>query len=282
VGALRDLVRRGERWQELDVVSKPLTRVVGRLVRPRIVRNVLSGTLFGHPAHPPLTDIPVGTWTTATVLDAVGGSRCEQTADVLITAGVIAAVPTAATGFNDWADTYGSETRVGLLHAGANSIALGLYGASLTARRRGSRRAGRVLARGGLATLFVGGYLGGHLSYVRGVGINQAAWEGGPADWTPALAESELPTGRSRRVDIAGAAVLLYRQGERILAIGSVCSHAGGPLEQGTITERGVTCPWHGSVFCLTDGTVHRGPARTPQPWYQTRVRNGQIEIRRR
>ena len=279
---LRDLVRRGERWQALDGVTKPLTSMVGRLVRPRIVRNVLSGTPFGHPAHPPLTDIPVGTWCTATVLDAIGGPRFEQAADVLIAAGVVAAVPTAASGFNDWADTYGSETRVGLLHAGANSIALGLYGGSLTARRRGDRGAGRALARGGLAALVVGGYLGGHLSYVRGVGINQAAWEGGPADWTPTMAESDLPAGQSRRVDVAGVAVLLYRQGEQILAIGSVCSHAGGPLEQGTITEEGVTCPWHGSIFCLTDGTVHRGPARTPQPQYQTRVHNGQIEIRRR
>ena len=55
--------------------AAPVQRVVSRLVEPRLVRNTLSGTYLGHPMHPVLTDIPIGSWVAATVLDLVGGPR---------------------------------------------------------------------------------------------------------------------------------------------------------------------------------------------------------------
>ena len=68
------------------------------------------------------------------VLDAAGGPAAEPAADLLVKVGVAAAVPTAASGLNDWSDTEGRETRAGLVHAMAMTTALSLYAASAAAR----------------------------------------------------------------------------------------------------------------------------------------------------
>jgi nitrite reductase/ring-hydroxylating ferredoxin subunit/uncharacterized membrane protein len=279
---LHEAARRVERMEALDRVAKPVAGAVGRAVRPRIVRNLLSGTNLGHPLHPMLTDLPIGAWTMATLLDAVGGAAAAPAADLLVGAGVVAAVPTAASGLNDWSDTHGAETRVGLVHAAANTTALSLYIASLVARLRGRRRPGRVLGQLGFAVLAAGGYLGGHLGYVRGVNVNHTAWHERPDEWTAVLPDSELAEGQSRAVDTAAGRILLARCAGQVLALDSVCTHAGGPLEEGVVADGYVTCPWHGSMFRLADGEIRRGPASTPEPGFETRVLGGQIEIRAR
>ena len=277
---LHRTVRRLERVKALDRVAKPVAKVVGQAVQPRIVRNLLSGTNLGHPLHPMLTDVPIGAWGMSALLDTVGGRDAEPAADLLVGVGVLTAVPTAASGLNDWSDTQGAETRVGLVHAGANSLALSLYLASLAGRARGHRGLGKALGLAGLGTLMAGGYLGGYLSFVRGVNVNQTAGMRGPRKWTPVLADAELADGEHRQADAGGVPVLLYRTGGQAYALASTCSHMGGPLAQGTITDGCVTCPWHGSTFRFTDGSIVRGPASTPQPCYETRVQDEQIEIR--
>ena len=123
---LQQAVRRLERLEALDKVAKPLAGAVGRAVRPRVVRNLLSGTDLGEPLHPVLTDLPIGAWVMSALLDTAGGPAAEGAADLLVTAGVVAAVPTAAAGLNDWSDTAGPQTRVGLVHATLNTTALSL------------------------------------------------------------------------------------------------------------------------------------------------------------
>lgn len=277
---LADIIKRVEGAEQLDAVSKPLVELVGRAVRPRAVRNWLSGTPLGHPAHPMLTDVPIGAWTMSTLLDVVGGSTAEPAADLLVKAGILAAVPTAASGLNDWGDTFGPETRLGLVHAGANSTALLIFMSSARARSHGHRAFGKLLGLAGFATMMAGAYLGGHLSFGKGTNVNRTAWEFGPEDWTPVLAETELAEGASTKVDAAGVAVLLHRENGRILALSNTCSHMGGPLDEGSVADGCVTCPWHGSVFRLEDGTIVRGPATTAQPHYEARVQDGQIEVR--
>lgn len=276
----QDLMRRIEGWTLLDKVAKPLAGVVGRAVRPRLVRNVLSGTNLGHPMHPMLTDVPIGAWSMSTLLDAVGGASAEPAADLLVGTGILAAVPTAVTGLNDWSDTIGADTRVGVVHAGANVAALGLFVASLVARRNGLRRRGKVLGGAGFGVLLAGGYLGGHLSFARAVNVNRTIFEHRPTEWTPVLGNAELGEGEHRTVTADGAVVLLVREDGRLYAMANTCSHAGGPLDEGSFVEGCVVCPWHASTFRLADGSIVRGPATTPQPTYQTRVRDGQIEVR--
>ena len=274
------LIRRLEQAQYLDRWAKPLAATVSRVVHPRAVRNLLSGTNVGHPLHPMLTDVPIGAWAMSTLLDTLGGPGVERSADLLVSAGLLAAVPTAASGLNDWSDTYGSDTRVGLAHAVLNTTALSLYVASLAARARGHRGPGKALGLAGFGVLLAGSYLGGHLSFTRGVNVNRTAWQDGPREWTPVLADADLSDGQHRAVDASGVPVLLYRTPARIQAIANICSHMGGPLDEGTIADGCVTCPWHASVFRFTDGAVLRGPASSPQPRYETRISGDRIEVR--
>jgi nitrite reductase/ring-hydroxylating ferredoxin subunit len=217
----------------------------------------------------------------ATLLDILGGESSEPAADLLVIVGIATAVPTAASGSNDWSDTQGKERRVGLVHALSNSTAVSLYAASLIARKKGNREAGKVLGLAGFGVLMAGGYLGGHLAYSKGVNVNRTAWRQGPTEWRAVLAEAELSEGELSKVDLDGVSVVLYRDGGQIHALDSVCSHMGGPLEEGSVSDGCVTCPWHGSTFRLLDGGVIRGPASNSQPVYEARLIDGGIEVRR-
>jgi len=161
-----------------------------------------------------------------------------------------------------------------------NTTALSLYLASVVAGARGRRRGGKALGLAGLGVLPGGGYLRGHLCFVMGVDVNRTAWEQRPDQWTPVLADTELADGEHRKADAGGAPVLLYRTAGTVYALASTCSHMGGPLEEGTVSDGCVICPWHGSTFRFADGTIVRGPASTPEPCYQTRIQDGRIEVR--
>jgi nitrite reductase/ring-hydroxylating ferredoxin subunit len=267
--------------EALDAPAGKVLGVLSKTIRPGRLRDALSGTFLGHTLHPLLTDVPIGTWTSALILDLSGGPRAEPAARRLIGVGVLAALPTATTGWVEWADSAKTRTstrRVGIVHAAANVTALSLYGASYVARRRGN--GGRGLALAGAGALAVGGHLGGHLSYVHGEGVAVTTFEDGPHEWTPAIAEAELAEGSTTCADVAGVPVLIARQGGRLHALANRCNHRGGPLHEGELGDGCVTCPWHGSRFALEDGAVDRGPASSPQPVYATRVRDGRIEVR--
>lgn len=276
------LIERLEDFSGFDRLTKPLQRLASRMVEPRLVRNALSGTNVGHPLHPLLTDVPIGAWLSSALLDTIGGEALAPAADVLVGAGIAAAVPTALSGLNDWSDTYGPETRLGFAHAAGNVGALGLYATSLVARLLGKRAAGRTLGYAGLTTMMGSAYLGGHLSFVRGFNVNHTAFEEQPTEWTPVASDADLGEGAAVKVDAAGAGVLLHRRHGRLYALANTCSHLGGPLDEGKVDDGCVTCPWHGSVFRFDDGKIIRGPASTRQPTYETRVSDGRIEVRAR
>jgi nitrite reductase/ring-hydroxylating ferredoxin subunit/uncharacterized membrane protein len=268
--------------EALDAPAKRLAKVVRSALPGGPVKDVLSGTFLGHPLHPLLTDLPIGSWTSALMLDWVGGPESRTGARRLIAAGILAAIPTAAAGYSDWADTEVSSPtvrRTGIVHAAANVTALGFFTASYLARRRG--RGGRALALTGAGALAAGGHLGGHMSFAEGVGVNQTAFEDGPGDWTPTVTEDELAAGRPVCARAGDVNVLIVRDGDGIHALDDRCTHRGGPLHEGEVADGCVTCPWHGSRFRLTDGSVERGPASSPQPLYETRVSDGRVEVRR-
>ena len=83
------------------------------------------------------------------------------------------------------------------------------------------------------------------------------------------------------RVTAAGVPVVLLRQGLQFYAISATCPHAGGPLDEGTLTDDVVECPWHGSRFRMRNGRVLTGPSTVNAPRYAVRVRNGQVEVKR-
>lgn len=279
---VEDLLERIHGAEALDTVARPLSKAVARAIPHGPAKDLLSGTWLGHPLHPMLTDVAIGSWTSAFVIDAIGRDGGESAADSLVGIGVISALPTAVAGLADWSDLMGAERRVGLVHAGANVVAVGFYGLSWLARRRGDRRRGVALSFVGATVATVGGYLGGHLSYRQGVNVDRNAWEEGPDGWVDTVDDDALVDGEPRSVSAGEAEVLLVRQGAAIHAIGDVCGHAGGPLHEGEVDDGCVTCPWHASTFRLSDGAAVHGPATAPQPAYDTRVEAGKIQVRRR
>jgi nitrite reductase/ring-hydroxylating ferredoxin subunit/uncharacterized membrane protein len=264
----------------LDPPARKLLDLAEQVVKPGRLRDALSGTFLGHALHPLLTDLPIGSWTSAVFLDHAGGKGAEPAATRLIGLGIVASLPTAASGYLEWADSAGGRAatrRVGLVHAVANVTALTLFSASFLARKRG--RDGRALALAGSSALAVGGHLGGHLAYVHGEGVAVTTFEAGASEWSIAMPETELPNGRPTCAEVDGVPLLLYRDGERLSALANRCTHRGGPLHEGDVTDGKVTCPWHGSQFDLRTGSVCRGPASSPQPAYEVRLREGQVEV---
>ena len=184
------LAERLEGVTKLDRAATPLARAVDRLVKGG-VKDALTGKWLGHPVHPMLTDIPIGCWTSAFVLDLCGGRRAQPAADGLIALGLVAAVPTAVTGWADWAGLPPAGRRVGVVHAAANATGIVLYAGSLAARRRGRRGRGVLLGFAAASVLTVGGYLGGHLAFGLQNDTSEVASEAPDAD--------EPTTGRGTR-----------------------------------------------------------------------------------
>lgn len=167
---LAGLVEAIEDDERLDRVGDAIASVTGPLLASPRLRSALRGEWQGHALHPILTDIPIGTWTSALLLDLVGGRRARPAATALVGIGVAAAVPTVASGLAEWEDTRDRARRVGVAHALANSTGLVLFVMSLVARLTGRHRGGVTLGVLGAVALGGGGYLGGHLSIAQKVG----------------------------------------------------------------------------------------------------------------
>lgn len=262
----------------LDAPAEPLSRVAALITGPRPVKDLLSGTPLGHPLHPLLVTIPIGFWSGALVFDLLQRKEAAQT---LVGLGALAAVPTALSGLSDWSDTAEGEKRVGLVHAGLNTASLALYTASWVARRRGHHGLGVVLTLPAMALLGTAGWLGGHLTYALGVGVDTNAFQSGSEDWVDALGSEEVQHGRLSVADVGGVPVLLTRTADQIVvAYADRCSHRGAPLHEGELVDGCVRCPWHDSEFSLADGSVLGGPATRPQPTYEVQIDGDRIKLR--
>jgi hypothetical protein len=140
--------------------------------------SFLRGDWLGHALHPILTDVVLGTWTSATILDVAGGPESSAAAQRLVGTGLLAVGPTAWTGWAEWSAAGPREQRVGVVHAVVNAVAIGSYAASWHARRRGRHETGARLALAGAAVSGLGAYLGGHLAIARKVGSRNPAFAG--------------------------------------------------------------------------------------------------------
>ncbi len=78
-------------------------------------------------------------------------------------------------------------------------------------------------------------------------------------------------------VTVNGKKIVIANVNRKFYAIGSVCTHVGGPLDKGRLEGNVVTCPWHGSKFDITNGNVMGGPARNPEPTYRLMIQGKDI-----
>ena len=268
-----------EQAQSLDGVAEKLQGAI--TAAPRRLLDALHGVWLGHALHPVMVQLPVGAFVSAAILDLLPGQR--KAATTLIAVGTATVAPAAAAGWADWSEMSRSKQRAGLVHATANVVATGLYAASLIARYRG--RDGRALSYAGLSLAGMGAAIGGHLSYARGAGTNQAMPDMNrvPSEWTSVGSLASLPEGKPAVRTLGDVPVLLWRQGDRVTAMLERCGHETGPLGEGDVVGTGndacVVCPWHGSTFRLRDGVVVQGPASSDQPLLRVRVEAGQVEV---
>ncbi|GAA4777268.1 hypothetical protein GCM10023200_07640 [Actinomycetospora chlora] len=268
----------------LDKVAAPLRDAVHKVLTRQDVKDALHGVWMGHPLHPVLAQLTIGSFASAGILDV--SPRTRRPATALILVGLVSAVPTAAAGWADYADGHEEQQRVGVVHAAANGAMLAGYAASLAARARGRGFRGALWGWAALAVGTVGASLGGHMAYHQAMGANHA--EGyphiGPGDWTDVGPVTDLPEGEPARRIVGDVGVLVVKRGEQVHALADRCAHASAPLHEGDLVDgdgRGecVVCPWHGSVFRLDTGSVVHGPATAPQPTFRTRVRDGRLEL---
>ena len=173
VSLLAHGVRRLERATALD----GLARTVARLVRPISegpAGDGLRGDWLGHALHPPLTDFALGCWVSAGVVDLLAGDKGKGAATTLVGTGLLAAAPTALSGAAEWRSLTDRATRrVAAVHATGNSAVILCYLGSWLLRRSGRHRAGIGWGLAGAGLGLFTSYLGGHLSFGRGVGLGE-------------------------------------------------------------------------------------------------------------
>lgn len=166
-GSYTRLLAKLERAQPLDAAVTAAEPLASRLMSGRKIPSIIRGDTTGIPLHVILTDAPFGTWWSAVFLDFFEDAGSRRAARRLVGLGVVAAVPTALSGWATWSGKDRALKRVGVVHAAANAAATIVYGASWAARSRGRHQLGVGLARAGAVLLLVSGFLGGHLSSGR-------------------------------------------------------------------------------------------------------------------
>jgi nitrite reductase/ring-hydroxylating ferredoxin subunit/uncharacterized membrane protein len=284
-----DRVVRGQAW--LDDLGGGIQKAVGgfydALGAPgRALKDTMHGTtVLGHPLHPAITDVPLGAWTAGVLADwlFVATGRIPAAAgDIALAVGLAAAVLAALSGLTDHHETYGQDLRTATLHGLTMLLVVVIDAVSLGLRvwSPGMRADAVVLATLGWVIALAGSYVGGHLTFGLGVMVNHNAFASGPADFVRVGTRDDFPEGEMRRVDAGGLPVVIVRKDGLLQAMGAVCSHAGGPLDEGKLDGDVVTCPWHASRFRFSDGHVVGGPATFDQPPLLVRERGGIVEVK--
>jgi nitrite reductase/ring-hydroxylating ferredoxin subunit/uncharacterized membrane protein len=276
------LIDRIERDERISTLAEKIKGSAQPLMGDGLVRDVLTGRWLGHPAHPAIVVAPLAGWFAGTLLDVVGGPSARGPAQRLIGAGTLAALPAAATGVAEWLTTSKAEERIGTVHAALADTTTVMFATSWILRTRRRHRAAVAAGLAGAALAGATAFMGGHLSYRRGVGVTTVAFQSGPDDWEPL----ELDGAPSRSHPVRGVAdglpyAVVAGPGAVPHVMESRCSHRGGPLHDGTVVDGCLECPWHGARFDLDTGEVRRGPASAAQPVYDVVDDDGRLSIRR-
>jgi nitrite reductase/ring-hydroxylating ferredoxin subunit/uncharacterized membrane protein len=283
-----------ERWIDdqgwLDGFGEWAQNVVNAVFKipgGRTLEDLLHGTKpLGHPLHPALTDVPLGAFTVmfladwaALLIRLVPG----EVGTFALIIGILAMLAAAVSGLADYSETYGKEMRWATAHGLTMTTVLVAMIVSLILRYQPSALLyfwAVVLSSLAYFLALAGAYLGGHLSFGFGTMVNRDAFLEGVTEWTPVGATGDFPKNQLVRKQAGDMPVLVVRLDNRFYALSAVCSHAGGPLDEGKLSVDRVVCPWHGSTFSLVDGRVIHGPANFPQPAFEVREHAGQIEVK--
>lgn len=275
-----------------DVWARPFgdfnRRWASALFRPiRPIKDLLNGRWLGHPLHAATTDLPIGLLLGVVILDLVGQ---RAAADVVLVATIVTMLLSAVSGLADYSDTSGTALTRATLHSTLMVVALVLLVISAVIRAGDpvDRTVPVALSVVGFLIVTAGAFVGGDVVYVFGNMVSRHAFRGAGTKWikldTGAVSDlAALPDATPTKMRAGINDLVVVRQGDTVHALHAVCAHAGGPLDQGTIVDGCVECPWHASRFRLTDGLVRQGPSVYDQPSYEIRAaEGGGYEVRRR
>jgi nitrite reductase/ring-hydroxylating ferredoxin subunit/uncharacterized membrane protein len=263
-------------------------RWVSAIFRPiRPIRDVLNGRWLGHPLHAATTDLPIGLLLGVVVLDLLGQ---PVAADIVLVATIVTMLLAALSGLADYADTHGTALTRATLHSTLMVVALVLLiiSAVLRSGTPADRTVPIALSIVGFLIVTAGAFVGGDVVYVLGNMVSRHAFRGAGTKWikldTGDVGDlAALPDSTPTKMRAGINDLVVVRQGDTVHALHAVCAHAGGPLDQGTVVDGCVECPWHGSRFSLGDGLARRGPTVYDQPSYEIRTaEGGGYEVRRR
>lgn len=254
----------------------------------RYLQDLLNGVWLGHSLHAVLVDVVVGGATAALLLDLLrvvwGVEGLETATTWVLGLAWLSGIGAVVTGLTDFKDTSPDTASrdVTILHGVINFVGTGGFAASVMQRVNGNHDAAFWPLVIGYAIISLGSYIGGHVVFKYGYAVNRNAFSRGKRarDFTAILPATELPEGTPTKAALGSTAVVLVRRGDVVHALKETCSHAGGPLSEGTLHGDVIECPWHASRFRLADGSVAHGPATSRQVRYEARVNAGQVEVR--
>ncbi len=99
------------------------------------------------------------------------------------------------------------------------------------------------------------------------------------AGFVKAAKTGDVAVGSAKMVEVSGKKIAIFNVDGKYYAIDNTCTHRGGPLAEGALEGKEVTCPWHGAVFDVTTGEVLGPPAPKPVSRYDVRVSGNDIEV---
>lgn len=252
-----------------------------RSVQP--LKNFLHGTWLGHSLHAALTDVPVGAFTAAIVLDV---ANARTGADIAIAVGVVGMLGAMLAGWADYADTDVAPQRgYATVHQLLMILALVLYIVSLAMRLNAAtldRALPITISVIGYVIIAVSAYIGGEVVYGLGNMVDRHAFRSFGAKWQP-LELGNIAENTPAKAKAGGQSLVVVRRGERVYALHDICAHAGCNLSDGgKLVGDAIQCPCHGSRYRLDNGHVLQGPATFDQPVYEVRrTPDGKFEARR-
>jgi nitrite reductase/ring-hydroxylating ferredoxin subunit/uncharacterized membrane protein len=262
-----------------DPLGKIFVAIFAALYKPvPIIKDLLNGVWLGHPLHPAITDVPIGAYVVALVLD-LSGQRSAATAAIGV--GIVFMLLAALAGYADYIDLEEKPRRFGTVHSSLMLVALVFYLVSFVMRLGAVPSAAELwLSVIGLLIVLTSAYVGGELVYNLGTQVDRHAWRGGGTKWT-ALDVTDIPADKPVKAKAGAQTLVVVRRGKGMEALHDVCAHQGCSLSDGKIVGETIECPCHGSRYRLRDGLVVRGPAVFDQPHFEVREAEGKIEVRR-
>jgi uncharacterized membrane protein/nitrite reductase/ring-hydroxylating ferredoxin subunit len=251
-----------------------------------------------HPIHPMLVAFPIAFMTGAPAFDAAGllgdWPRAWTVGAYMSVAAVVTGLIAGVPGFIDYLYVIppnSSAKKRATQHMVVNLVALAVMAGGWALRDWDSLQPtwmAVALETAALAIVSVGGFLGGTLVFRNQIGVDHryahaGKWreqtvEGRPGE-SVAINDVELKPGQMMLLHANGRRIVLARTEEGFAAFDDHCTHRGASLADGVLACGVVACPWHGSQFNITDGSVKVGPAEKAISTYRVEDSAGQVRL---